>query len=229
MTQTVIQKILSLSAITALTVGAVNAKDIIHDAEQAIIQEQYGEQWAKQDVGVNKKLDALYKKTGKRPNIIHIMWDDTSFGEVGIEAFNKIRGFDTPNLNKMGEEGITFTRMYSEPSCTPTRVGALTGRLAVRAGMHTVSFPPEGGGLPAEEVTIAEVLSEAGYNTAFIGKGHMGDIEEAYLHKQGFDEATFSMYNQFPPAMWHREGETANATMGYRAEYGEKNYIVDNT
>ena len=229
MTQTVIQKIISVSAIAALTVGTVNAKPIIHDAEQEIIQEQYGEQWAKQDVGINKKLDALYKKKGKRPNIIHIMWDDTSFGEVGIEAFNKIRGFDTPNLNRMGEEGITFTRLYSEPSCTPTRVGALTGRLAVRAGMHTVSFPPEGGGLPGDEVTIAEILSEAGYNTAFIGKGHMGDIEEAYLHNQGFDEADFSMYNQFPPAMWHREGETANATMGYTKEYGEKNYIVDNT
>ena len=98
------------------------------------------------------------------------------------------------------EDGIVFTRMYTEPSCTPTRAAALTGRLAVRSGMHTVSFPPEGAGLPAEEVTIAEILSDAGYNTGFVGKGHQGDIEEAHLHNQGFDEATFSMYNQFPPA-----------------------------
>lgn len=144
--------------------------NLIHDAEQTILQEQFGEKWAVQDEKLQAKLDALYEKYGKRPNIVHIMWDDTSFGEVGVPVFNKIRGFDTPRLNKMGQDGITFTRMYTEPSCTPTRAAALTGRLAVRSGMHTVSFPPEGAGLPGEEVTIAEVLSEAGYNTAFLQK-----------------------------------------------------------
>jgi len=70
-----------------------SAQEIIHDAEQTILQEQFGEQWAKQDKEVAKKLAALEKKFGKKPNIIHIMWDDNSFGEVGIESFNKIRGF----------------------------------------------------------------------------------------------------------------------------------------
>jgi len=117
--------------------------------------------------------------------------------------------------------------MYTEPSCTPTRAAALTGRLAIRSGMHTVSFPPEGAGLPGEEVTIAEILSEVGYNTAFVAKGHQGDIEEAYLHNQGFDEAQFSMYNQFPPIMWNPKGQEANATIGYEKNMQEKNYIVD--
>ncbi len=208
---------------------SVNAQKIIHDAEQTILQEQYGEQWAKQDKEIDKKLKALEKKFGKKPNIIHIMWDDNSFGEVGIEAFNKIRGFDTPRLNKMGEDGIVFTRMYTEPSCTPTRAAALTGRLAVRSGMHTVAFPPEGSGLPAEEVTIAEVLSEAGYNTAFFAKAHQGDIEESYMHNQGFDEAQFSLYNQFPPIFWHPDGEAGGMTIGYTKERQEKKYLVDET
>ena len=229
MTQTLIQKILSVSAIAALTVGTVNAAEIIHDAEQDILQAQYGDKWAKQDVGIQAKLDALYKKTGKRPNIIHIMWDDNSFGEVGVKAFNKIRGFDTPNLNTMADDGITFTRMYTEPSCTPTRAAALTGRLAVRSGMYTVAFPPEGGGLPAEEVTIAEILSEAGYNTAFFAKAHQGDIEESYMHNQGFDEATFSLYNQFPPMFWHEQGEGSGLTIGYTKNGTEKKYLVDET
>jgi len=202
---------------------------IIHDAEQAILQEQFGEKWATQDKEIQKKLDELYKKHGKRPNIIHIMWDDNSFGEVGIPTFNKIRGFDTPRLNKMGQDGITFTRMYTEPSCTPTRAAALTGRLAVRSGMHTVAFPPEGAGLPAEEVTIAEVLSKAGYNTAFVAKAHQGDIEESFMHNQGFDEAQFSMYNQFPPIFWHADGEASMTTMGYTPEMTEKKYLVDGT
>lgn len=223
---------LSVAALTLLPTLSANAAtkaNLIHDAEQNILQEQFGKKWATQDKTVQAKLDKLYKKFGKRPNIVHIMWDDNSFGEVGIKAFNKIRGFDTPNLNKMGEDGIVFTRMYTEPSCTPTRAAALTGRLAVRSGMHTVSFPPEGGGLAAEEVTIAEVLSEAGYNTAFVAKAHQGDIEESYMHNQGFDEATFSMYNQFPPAMWHAEGQAANATMGYLPDSHEKKYLVDQT
>jgi len=204
-------------------------KPIIHDAEQTILQEQFGEQWAEQDIEVQKILDDMYKKHGKRPNIVHIMWDDNSFGEVGIEAFNKIRGFDTPRLNRMGEDGITFTRMYTEPSCTPTRTAALTGRLATRSGMHTVAFPPEGSGLPAEEVTIAEILSEAGYNTAFFAKAHQGDIEESYMHNQGFDEAQFSLYNQFPPIFWHETGEAGQMTIGYTPNMTEKKYLVDET
>ena len=187
----------ALAVLLAGNVLAATSANLIHDAEQSILVEQYGEKWAAQDKVLQKKLDALYKKHGKRPNIIHIMWDDTSFGEVGIPVMNKIRGFDTPRLNKMGEDGIIFTRMYTEPSCTPTRAAALTGRLAVRSGMYTVAFPPEGSGLPAEEVTIAEVLSQAGYNTAFFAKAHQGDIEESYMHNQGFDEAVFSLYNQF--------------------------------
>ncbi|WP_198931736.1 sulfatase-like hydrolase/transferase [Labilibacter marinus] len=206
---------------------ATSAQEIIHDAEQVLLQEQYGEQWAEQDKEIDKQLKALEKKHGKKPNIIHIMWDDNSFGEVGIKEFNYIRGFKTPHLNQMADEGMTFTRMYSEPSCTPTRAACLTGRLAVRSGMHTVSFPPEGAGLPEEEVTIAEVLSEVGYSTCFIGKGHQGDIEEAYLHNQGFDEARFSMYNQFPPIFWNEDGEAANFTIGYNEERWEKDYLVD--
>jgi len=212
-----------------VTPACAKESEIIHDAEQNILQEQFGKKWAAQDKVIQKELDALYKKHGKRPNIVHIMWDDNSYGEVGIPGMNKIRGFDTPRLNKMGEDGITFTRMYTEPSCTPTRAAALTGRLAVRSGMHTVAFPPEGGGLPAEEVTIAEVLSKAGYNTAFFAKAHQGDIEESYMHNQGFDEAQFSLYNQFPPIFWHKKGEASNTTIGYTPDMTEKKYLVDET
>ena len=77
-----------------------NAKDIIHDAEQAILEKQFGDKWAKQDIGINKKLSTLEKEFGKKPNIIHIMWDDNSFGEVGIPALNQVRGYDTPNITQ---------------------------------------------------------------------------------------------------------------------------------
>lgn len=121
-----------------------------------------------------QKLAALREKYGKPPNIIHIMWDDTPVGEIGIPEIQKVRGWETPNMNQMAAEGINFMRMYTEPSCTPSRAAVMTGRHAVRNGMYNVGFPYEYGGLTAEEVTIAEVLSQAGYATAFYGKSHLG-------------------------------------------------------
>jgi arylsulfatase len=174
------------------------ARDIIHDAEHYVLAAQYGEQWAQEDSELNRKLAALREKYGKPPNIIHIMWDDTPVGEVFIPEIQKIRGWETPHMNKMADEGINFMRMYTEPSCTPSRGAAITGRHAVRNGMYNVGFPYEYGGLASDEVTIAEVLSEAGYATGFFGKSHLGDVESSYMNKQGFDEALWSPYNQVP-------------------------------
>ncbi|MHC4207069.1 MAG: sulfatase-like hydrolase/transferase, partial [Planctomycetota bacterium] len=154
--------------------------------------------WAAEDREIDRKLAALRKKHGRPPNIIHVMWDDTPVGEIGIPHLQKNRGFETPVMNRFAEEGIYFTRMYTEPSCTPSRAACLTGRHAVRNGMYNVGFPYEYGGLAATEVTIAEVLSEAGYATGFYGKSHQGDVEQSYMNKQGFDEALWAPYNQVP-------------------------------
>lgn len=131
-------------------------------------------------------------------------------------------------MNKMAMEGINFTRMYTEPSCTPTRAAFLTGRLPVRHGMGVVGMPHEFSGLRAEEVTIAEVLSEAGYATAFFGKGHLGDIEESYLHNQGFDEALFTPMNQIT-SLYNPKGNAANAVLGLFPDiYPPDPYRLDN-
>ena len=74
-----------------------------------------------EDKIIDSKLAELEKKYGTPPNIIHIMWDDTAYGDVGIPAIQKVRGMRTPNLNEMARQGILFTRMYTEPSCTPSR------------------------------------------------------------------------------------------------------------
>ncbi len=194
-----------LSTFIVLLVCAfsVSAKNIIHDAEYYVLEAQHGEKWAAQDKVLDKKLAKLKKKHGTPPNIIHIMWDDTAVGEIGVPQIQKTRGWETPNMNQFSKEGIYFARMYTEPSCTPTRAAALTGRHAVRNGMYNVGFPYEYGGLASEEVTMAEVLGQAGYATAFYGKAHLGDVESSYLNKQGFDEAFWTPYNQvasmYPP------------------------------
>jgi arylsulfatase len=159
---------------TAVAQGAKSK--IVHDSEYYILETQHSEQWAAEDQDVNHKLAELRQKYGTPPNIIHIMWDDTAVGEIGIPAIQKVRGFETPNMNRFAAEGINFMRMYVEPSCTPSRAAALTGRLPVRNGMFNVGFPYEYGGFASTEVTTAEVLSKAGYATAFYGKAHIGDI-----------------------------------------------------
>ena len=211
------------------SVATAQARDeIIQDAEYVKLWEQHGDRWTKENVQLDKKLAELKKKFGKSPNIIHMMWDDSGYGDVGSPLLTRIHGIDTPNIAKMADEGISFTRMYTEPSCTPTRAAALTGRHPIRSGMYQVIFPIHGIGLPDEEVTIAEILSKAGYTTAFFGKAHQGDFEESYLHNQGFDEALFSTYNQFASQLFNRDGELLRLTMGYtREEWDKHGYAID--
>ena len=190
-----------------------SAQAIVHDAEYYILEAQNGQRWAAEDKELDAKLAALRKQHGQPPNIVYVLWDDTTFGAVGFPALQKNFGFTTPNINRLAKEGINFTRMYTEPSCTPTRCAFLTGRHPVRHGMGVVGMPHEFAGLRGDEVTIAEVLSKAGYATAFYGKGHLGDIEESYMHNQGFDEAFFTGYNQIL-SLNNVKAEQANATIG---------------
>ncbi len=107
------------------------ADEIVHDAEYYILQAQNSKKWAAEDNEIDKKLEAIRKKNdGKPPNIVYILWDDQQFGAVGFPAIQKNMGYETPQLNKMAAEGINFTRMYTEPSSTPTRAAFLTGRYA---------------------------------------------------------------------------------------------------
>lgn len=216
-----IERSLLILLLGMFALGA-QAKDIIHDAEYYILEAQNGEAWDAEDEALDKKLAELRKKHGTPPNIIHVMWDDTSYGDVGIPQISKIRGFETPNINRMAEEGMMFTRMYTEVGCTPSRAAVLTGRHAVRSGMYVIGFPIEYSGMRGEEETIAEVLSEKGYETAFYGKLHLGDIEESYAHNQGFDETLFGIYNQIF-SLFNTHGEAANAVIGLKTEL-----LVDN-
>lgn len=202
------------SALMLLLSGYAMANNsIVYDAEYYILEAQNGKKWAAEDSELDKKLAQLKEKFGQPPNIIHIMWDDTAYGDVGIPAVQKIRGFETPNINKMAEEGILFTRMYTEVGCTPSRAAVSTGRLAIRSGMYNIGMLLESHGMSGKEETIAEVLSKAGYATAFHGKWHLGDIEESYPHNNGFDEAFFTGYNQIL-SLNTVEAEQGNGSIG---------------
>lgn len=202
-----------LLLLVSVLIPTLKSQDIVHDAEYYILEAQNGERWSAEDEDIDKRLAALKKEYGTPPNIIYILWDDIAFGDIGIPAIQKVRGFETPNLNKLAEEGMLFTRMYTEVGCTPSRAAVMTGRMPSRNGMYNIGMLRESHGLRDTEVTIAEVLSNAGYATAHHGKWHLGDIEESYPHKQGFDEAFFTAYNQIL-SFWTRKAEVGNATIG---------------
>ncbi len=203
--------------------------EIIHDAEYYLLYQQNRDSWDREDKEIESKLEECRKKHGTRPNIIHIMWDDMAFGDIGIPAMAAIRGFETPNIDRMAREGILFTRMCTEPACTPSRAAAITGRHPIRTGMGKVDWPLSFGGLSGEEVTTARVLSQAGYATAFYSKWHLGDIEESYPHNQGFDETLFSPYNQVS-SIWNATADGVNACIGISPEIRkEYPYLKDNT
>jgi arylsulfatase len=113
--------------------------------------------------------------------------DNLGFGEIGVYGGGILRGAPTPRLDQLAGEGLRFTNFNVEVECTPSRSALMTGRMPVRSGTWRAASPGIPGGLSPWEVTLAEVLSEAGYDTALFGKWHLGDSEGRFPTDQGFD------------------------------------------
>src|SRR5438552_7579863 len=114
--------------------------------------------------------------------------DNLGYGEVGCYGGGILRGAATPRIDKLATEGMRLLNFNVEAQCTPSRSALMTGRFAIRSGTYSV---PIGGGLEGLtqwEVTIAELLSSAGYNTAHFGKWHLGSEQGRLPNDQGFDE-----------------------------------------
>jgi len=122
----------------------------------------------------------------RRPNVILIMTDDQGYGELGCHGNDII---ETPCLDRFHGESVRFRRFFVSPTCSPTRAALLTGRHEFRCGIsHTIL----GRSLIREdEVTIADVLSNAGYRTGMFGKWHLGDNHPCRPMDKGFGECLF--------------------------------------
>ncbi len=196
-------------------------QDIVHDAEYYILEAQHAEEWAASDTVVDEKLAEFRERNGgKSPNILYILIDDIGFGDLGSKTLNSVRGYKTPAINEIAREGMRLSRMYTEPSCTPTRVAFMTGRHPIRNGMGNTSVDISGFGLAEKEVTLAEILSESGYSTVHIGKWHMGDIREAWPNFQGFDYAAFPIHQQGQLTIFHDDAADEEVAIGI----GDNNY-----
>ncbi len=130
---------------------------------------------------------ALPAYAQNKPNIVLVFMDNFGWGEPGFNGGGIIRGAATPRLDTLADEGMRLTNFNVESQCTPSRAAIMSGRYAIRTGNATV---PLGGGiygLTQWEVTMAEMLSDAGYATGMFGKWHLVTAKPL-PHGPGFDE-----------------------------------------
>ncbi|MGQ7871101.1 sulfatase family protein [Sunxiuqinia sp. sy24] len=125
-------------------------------------------------------------KENKQTNFIIIFTDDQGYGDVGCFG---AKGFETPNLDRMADEGTHFSNFYVAATvCTPSRASLMTGCYPKRLGLHDgVLSPFSETGLNPAETILPEVLKPQGYQTALIGKWHLGHKKKFMPNNQGFD------------------------------------------
>lgn len=120
----------------------------------------------------------------QHPNVVLIITDDQGYGDLGFTGNPHVK---TPVLDNFARESIRFNQFYVSPVCAPTRASLMTGRFSLRTGVRDTY---NGGAIMApEEVTIAEMLKNAGYTTGAFGKWHLGDNYPSRPNDQGFDES----------------------------------------
>lgn len=160
-------------------------------------------------------LSAFSLSAQTRPNVVLIITDDQGYGDLGFTGNPHVK---TPVLDNFAQNSVRFNQFYVSPVCAPTRSSLMTGRYSLRTGVRDTY---NGGAIMApEEVTIAEMLKQAGYKTGIFGKWHLGDSYPSRAMDQGFDESVihlsggmgqvgdFTTYFQrdssyYNPVLWH--------------------------
>jgi arylsulfatase A-like enzyme len=140
------------------------------------------------------RAPAAAQPAGGKPNILVIWGDD--IGIANISAYsNGLMGYETPNIDRIGREGIKFLHYYGEQSCTAGRAAFLTGQHGIRSGLTKVGFPGAPMGMSQLDPSIGGLLKNLGYGTGQFGKNHVGDRNESLPTVNGFDEFFGNLYH----------------------------------
>jgi arylsulfatase A-like enzyme len=162
--------------------------------------------------------------TPPKPNIVFILADDLGYNDCGFRGGKDI---PTPNLDRLAARGATLDAHYAQPVCSPTRAALMTGRYPLRYGLQVgVVRPYARYGLSLEERMLPLALREAGYETAIVGKWHLGHFERAYLptsrgfiHQYGHYNGALDYFTHERDGGhdWHRD-DRANYDEGYSTQ-----------
>lgn len=130
----------------------------------------------------------------KKPNVLVIWGDD--IGTENISYYNRgMMGYKTPNIDRVGKEGVFFTDYYAQQSCTAGRAAFIGGSVPLRSGMTKVGIPGAPEGWKKVDVTMATIMKSQGYATGQFGKNHQGDRDEHLPTMHGFDEFLGNLYH----------------------------------
>ncbi|WP_197064857.1 arylsulfatase B [Leptolyngbya sp. KIOST-1] len=151
-----------------------------------------------------------------RPHIVYILADDLGWKDVGFHGSD----IKTPNLDRLAQAGVTLEQNYTHPWCTPSRAALMTGRYPFRYGLQTLVIPSAGTyGLSTDEWLLPQALKEVGYETALVGKWHLGHADRKYWPRQrGFDyqygpilgEIDYFTHSAHGVVDWYRNNELVN-------------------
>ena len=129
-----------------------------------------------------------------RPNVLVIWGDDVGWSNVS--AYNLgIMGYETPNIDRIADEGAMFTDWYAQQSCTAGRAAFILGQHPFRTGLLTIGMPGSEQGIQESMPTIADLLKPLGYTSGQFGKNHLGDRDQHLPTNHGFDEFFGNLYH----------------------------------
>jgi arylsulfatase len=158
----------------------------------------------------------------KKPNILVIWGDD--IGQSNISGYTHgVMGYQTPNIDRVAKEGMTFTDYYAEQSCTAGRSSFIMGQSVFRTGLSKVGLPGAKEGMQVEDPTIAGLLKAQGYATGQFGKNHLGDRDEMLPTNHGFDEFFGNLYHL--NAEEEPENEDYPKNPEFRKKFGPRGVI----
>ncbi len=167
-------------------------------------------------------MAAQAQEAEQPPNILVIWGDD--IGQTNVSAYSfGLMGYQTPNINRIADEGVMFTDYYAEQSCTAGRSTFITGQSTLRTGLSKVGLPGADVGLQADDVTIASALKDQGYATGQFGKNHLGDKDEFLPTNHGFDEFFGNLYHL--NAEEEPEDRNYPQDPAFREQYGPRGVI----
>lgn len=124
----------------------------------------------------------------EKPNVVLMLADNVGYGDISAYNLGARGGMVTPNIDKIGQDGLQLTQFMVEPGCTPSRAGLMTGQYSIRNGMSFIIVPGASGGLDKNDYTLGKLFKDAGYNTAYSGKWHLGPMAQSQPQNQGFDK-----------------------------------------